>query len=184
MPSADPHFLLLTAVSIRPNHSPRWRFELRTVDNSERIVATDVELGAGASRLELLAVVRGLEALAQPSEVTLLTASRYVRRAIRHDLSQWREQGWRWERFGRLVTIRDQDLWERIDRAAKIHQVECWPSASRAVQHTTSFGRPLPATGSMGQTNQRMGDDDAAGQIVVLRPGYFVGGHSALSRTA
>ena len=60
-----------------------------------------------------------------PSRVTLLTRSRYVRRGIRRELNQWRERRWRWERFGKLVPIRDHDLWQRVDRALQFHQVEC-----------------------------------------------------------
>jgi hypothetical protein len=92
----------------------------------ERIVASDVEAESDAMRLALLAVVRGLEALDAPARVTLLVANRFVRRGIRRDLALWKERGWRWERFGHLVPIRDLDLWKRIDRTLAIHQVECF----------------------------------------------------------
>jgi ribonuclease HI len=75
--------------------------------------------------LELLAVVRGLEAIDRPARVTLLTGSRYVSRGIRRQLSQWREDNWQWERFGEFVPIRDKDLWQRVDHALQFHQVEC-----------------------------------------------------------
>lgn len=87
--------------------------------------ASDVEAEARRGRLELLAIVRGLEALDQPSRVTLVTPSRYVLRGLSDGLSEWRERGWRWERFGSLVPIRDQDLWRRLDHALQIHAVEC-----------------------------------------------------------
>jgi ribonuclease HI len=89
------------------------------------LAAEDSEPGTCASRLELLAVVRGLEALDQPSRVTLVTRSRYVARGIRRGLTQWRARRWRWERFGQLVPIRDHDLWQRIDQAMRIHDVDC-----------------------------------------------------------
>lgn len=89
------------------------------------MTAADSETKIRRSRLELLAVVRGLEALEGPSRVTLLTRSRYVSRGIRRQLSQWREQKWCYERFGTVVPIRDQDLWQRVDRALQFHNVEC-----------------------------------------------------------
>jgi ribonuclease HI len=105
----------------------KWHFALQPIGSGEPLFAEDVEADVSGDRLELLSVVRGLEALAQPSRVTLLTKSRYVRRGIGHDLGEWRARGWRWERFGRLVPIRDQDLWQRLDRGLTIHEVACWP---------------------------------------------------------
>src|SRR5690606_23293920 len=76
-------------------------------------------------RLELLAVVRGLEALDGPARVTLVTKSRYVSRGLRFGMTEWRANDWQWERFGRVVPVKDHDLWQRIDRALLFHQVEC-----------------------------------------------------------
>ncbi len=126
MQAPRPHYLLLTDSIGRTCQSQEWRFVLQPTDGGERIVASDVEAEADGMRLALLAVVRGLEALDGPSRVTLLVANRFVRRAIREDLAQWRERDWRWERFGQLVPIRDLDLWQRVDRALSIHQVECF----------------------------------------------------------
>jgi ribonuclease HI len=108
---------------------PRWKFVLQSVGSEEVFSAGDVEYEGRTGRLELLAVVRGLEALDQPSRVTLLTRSRYVARGIRRELGQWRSARWRWERFGQLVPIRDDDLWQRVDRALQFHEVSCvgWP---------------------------------------------------------
>jgi hypothetical protein len=98
---------------------------LRTADGSGRLVVDDVEPNTQGERLELLAVVRGLESLEQPSTVTLLTRSNYVREGIRYGVSEWRENGWRWENFGRMVPVKNADLWQRIDRALEFHKVEC-----------------------------------------------------------
>lgn len=125
MQATQPHFLLYSEGAIDDSQGPRWKFVLQSVGAEENFSAADTEHETRASRLELLAVVRGLEALDQPSRVTLLTRSRYVRRGIRRELNHWRDRRWRWERFGKLVPIRDHDLWQRIDRALQYHQVEC-----------------------------------------------------------
>jgi ribonuclease HI len=125
MQAIGPQYLLFTD-SVAPTcHERQWRFVLQPIGAGERIVAFDAEPDADSMRLNLLAVVRGLEALDGPSRVTLLAANRFVRRGIRRDLAQWRELDWRWERFGKLVPIRDLDLWQRVDRALAIHEVEC-----------------------------------------------------------
>jgi ribonuclease HI len=127
MPADLAHYLLFTDTIDPRGGEPKWRFDLQPLGNGERVFALDVEPGVSGNRLELLAAVRGIEALAEPARVTLITRSRYVRRGISQGLSHWRARNWQWERFGRLVPIRDQDLWQRLDRALTIHQVACWP---------------------------------------------------------
>jgi ribonuclease HI len=75
--------------------------------------------------LQLLAVVRGLEALEQPSRVTLITHSRYVDRGIRNGIAVWRHNDWQWERFGEFAPVKNRDLWKRVDRAMRFHKVHC-----------------------------------------------------------
>jgi ribonuclease HI len=125
MHTRSPHFLLYAEAAAIGGDRSRWKFVLQAVGSDDRLTAADTEPVARPSRLELLAVVRGLEALDQPSRVTLLTRSRYVARGLRRELSHWRERRWRWEHFGQVVPIRDHDLWQRIDRALEFHQVEC-----------------------------------------------------------
>lgn len=103
--------------------SPGWRFMLHDIDSQQTVSASDFEPNVCGERLELMAAVRGLEALDGPSQVTLVTASNYVRRGIARGLKQWKANNWKWERFGRVVTVKDCDLWQRIDQALEFHQI-------------------------------------------------------------
>ena len=135
MSVSAPHYLLFS--ESRLDHLPngsgnpkrrdagQWRFVLESIDGSARLEADDAEPEVDEHRLELLAVVRGLEALNEPSRVTLVTRSRYVTRGFRYRLDEWRENDWCWERFGEMTPVRNQDLWRRIDRAMQFHHVEC-----------------------------------------------------------
>ncbi len=102
-----------------------WRFIVKTVSGRQVLEAADHEPEVRGERLELLAAVRGLEALERPSQVTLVTPSRYVRRGVTYGLETWRRNGWRWESYGQLVPVKNLDLWQRLDRALAIHQVQC-----------------------------------------------------------
>ena len=124
MTSASPRYLLFSD-STEGVESGHWRFVLRHADGSQRLVAEDVEPGVGGDRLELLTIARGLEALEQPSCVTLMTSSSYVREGILRGLAEWRKNGWRWECFGQMVPVKNLDLWQRVDRAMQFHQVDC-----------------------------------------------------------
>lgn len=118
-----PHFLLYSHVE-RQSPQGHWKFVLEAADGTAKFEASDCEPEIRGERLELLAVVRALEALDQPSRVTLFTESRYVRRGISYGLDQWRRAGWTWECFGQMVPIKNRDLWQRVDRALKYHRLE------------------------------------------------------------
>jgi ribonuclease HI len=118
-----PHFLLVSQAS-REKERSEWRFVLKAADGSATLEAADAEPEARGERLELLAVVRGLEALDQPSRVTLVTPSNYVKHGIRYGLDEWGRNGWEWERFGEMAPVKNRDLWQRLDRALKIHRME------------------------------------------------------------
>ncbi len=123
MRARRPHYFLRTQAAAPPE-SPRWAFSLQAGDQSPPITASDIEPNASWERLQLLAVVRGLEALPEPALVTLATASDVVRRGIRHGLEEWRELDWQLEHFGELIPVKNADLWRRIDRALAIHDVQ------------------------------------------------------------
>jgi ribonuclease HI len=119
-----PHYLLFSE-SRRDRERGQWRFVLQSLDGESRLEVTDDEREVQGERLELLAVVRGLEALEQPSRVTLVTPSRYVDRGLKYGLDDWRSNGWQWERFGEMAPVKNRDLWQRVDRALQFHSVEC-----------------------------------------------------------
>lgn len=135
MMESAPHYLLFSesratgmaedGQAACPSGRGQWRFVLETIDGQIRLEAADEESGAEEDRLALLSVVRGLEALEQPSRVTVVTTSRYVSRGFLFGLQEWRDNGWRWERFGEMTPIKNRDLWQRVDQAMQYHQVQC-----------------------------------------------------------
>jgi ribonuclease HI len=124
MRAAAPHYLLFSE-SCRQSSQGEWRFVLQSLDGTEQFEAADAEPDYFGERLELLAVVRGLEALAQPSRVTLVTPSKYVNRGLAYGLEEWRANDWQWEHYGEMVPVKNRDLWQRVDRALLFHQLEC-----------------------------------------------------------
>lgn len=124
MTASIPHYHLFSESIDDPGNS-RWRFVLRSTDGIDQFEADEAEPGFHGERLELLAVVRGLEALGQPSHVTLVTSSSYLREGIRHGLPEWRRNGWCWEFYGQMVPVKNADLWRRVDQAMNYHTVEC-----------------------------------------------------------
>lgn len=144
MITSAPHYLLFsearTGVHSRVADAPgEWRFVLESADGETLLDVQDEE-SEDRDRLELLAVVRGLEAIDHPSRVTLISNSRYVSNGLRRGLPEWRDNGWVWERFGELVPVTNSDLWQRVDHALKFHRVHCrtwrFDEAHREVEHS------------------------------------------------
>ena len=136
---------------------------MESVDAGHRVAAEGVEPEIARSRLELLAVVRGLEALDGPTRVTLITRSRYVSQGLRCGINDWRRHQWQWECFGRWVPIRDHDLWRRVDRTMRFHRIDCrrWRFDHRAPAVVKPKSSPrvsrakLPTTAARATTGPR-----------------------------
>jgi ribonuclease HI len=144
-----PHFLLFSEARGKTRQG-QWRFVLQAADGSATLEASDAEPETGGERLELLAVIRGLEALDQPSHVTLFTPSKYVSRGIAYGLEEWRRNDWTWECFGEMVPVKNRDLWQRLDRALNYHTIEFRVRRATEGQNegATVRRRDEPETGS------------------------------------
>ena len=70
------------------------------------------ELGTTNNRMELLAVIRALEALKRPCQVTLYLDSQYVLKGITEWLPGWKAKGWR---TAAKQPVKNVDLWQTLD---------------------------------------------------------------------
>ena len=74
------------------------------------------------NRMELLAVIRGLEALNQPCQVVLYSDSKYVVDAVEKGWAvKWRANGWMRNKREKAV---NPDLWARLLDLCATHDVE------------------------------------------------------------
>jgi ribonuclease HI len=149
--TVKPHYLLFCEGNAGPgfgfpeDDSSRWRFVLENVETGQKIEAWDHEEILHPDRISLMAVIRGLEALDQPSKVTLVTTNRYVARGLQYGLVEWRENDFCWEHFGSIQPIRNQDLWRRVDVALKYHEVTCrWMAYDAQQDHIDGDRRDVP----------------------------------------
>jgi ribonuclease HI len=69
------------------------------------------------NRMELLAVIRGLEALTRRCRVDLYTDSQYVQRGVTEWMQGWKKKGW-------PDRIKNQDLWQQLDQQLARHDVK------------------------------------------------------------
>ena len=74
------------------------------------------------NRMELMAVIAGLEALNRPCEVELYSDSQYVVNAFnQHWIEGWLKKGWK---RGKNEPVKNVDLWKRLLQAKEPHQVQ------------------------------------------------------------
>ncbi|MEZ5492131.1 MAG: ribonuclease HI [Gammaproteobacteria bacterium] len=73
------------------------------------------------NRMELTAVIRGLEALKKSSRVVVTTDSKYVLDGITEWLPNWKKRNWK--TAGRKP-VKNLELWQQLDALVTRHQVE------------------------------------------------------------
>ena len=73
------------------------------------------------NRMELMAVIKGLEALKRPSRVRITTDSKYVYMGITTWIYGWQKKQWL---NSRKQPVLNRDLWERLLRAGKPHSID------------------------------------------------------------
>ena len=72
------------------------------------------------NRMELMAVIEGLNALTRPCVVTVTTDSQYVQKGITEWLRGWKARGWK---TADNKPVKNEDLWRRLDEAQARHRV-------------------------------------------------------------
>ena len=73
------------------------------------------------NRMELLAVIRALEALKRTCKVRLHTDSQYVQLGISKWIHGWKKNGWR---TADKKPVKNADLWRQLDELAAKHEIE------------------------------------------------------------
>ena len=73
------------------------------------------------NRMELLAAIKGLEALKRPCRVRLHTDSIYVRDGITKWVHNWQRNGWR---TSDKKPVKNAELWQALVDASARHRIE------------------------------------------------------------
>ncbi|MDD4506899.1 MAG: ribonuclease HI [Sulfurospirillaceae bacterium] len=82
---------------------------------NERIISGG-QKDATNNQMELLAVIKGLEALREPCEVTITSDSSYVVKGINEWLSGWVKKN--------FAKVKNPELWEYYLQVAKGHKIK------------------------------------------------------------
>ncbi len=109
---------LITDGACHGNPGPGgWAFILR--HNAKRKEMSGGEPQTTNNRMELMAALRGLEALKEPCEVVITTDSNYLKNGITKWINGWKRNGWV---TASKKPVLNQDLWTQLDEQVRRHR--------------------------------------------------------------
>lgn len=73
------------------------------------------------NRMELMAVIKALEALKRHVNVRIYTDSKYVQQGISTWIHDWKRRGWK---TSARQPVKNEDLWRELDQLAAQHEIE------------------------------------------------------------
>ena len=110
---------LFTDGACRGNPGPGgWGAVLRFRDREKELFGGEPE--TTNNRMELMAVIKGLQALTRTCVVDVTTDSVYVRNGITQWIHNWKRNGWR---TAAKKPVKNDDLWRLLDEVAAKHDI-------------------------------------------------------------
>tara|TARA_R110002049_G_scaffold4601_5_gene32360 strand:- start:506230 stop:506688 length:459 start_codon:yes stop_codon:yes gene_type:complete len=100
-----------------------WAFILRCVKTGKELERSDGEPESTNNKMELMAVIRGLEALNEDCEVTLFADSSYVLQGMKTWMAGWKSRGWKRKDGKKLVPVKNVELWQQLDKLMQRHKI-------------------------------------------------------------
>ncbi|MBI1354639.1 MAG: ribonuclease HI [Acidobacteria bacterium] len=83
------------------------------------------------NRMEMTAVLQGLNALTEPCEVLIEIDSQYVKNGVNEWMAGWKRRGWV---TASKTPVKNKDLWEALDAALSRHTVQ-WKWVKGHAEH-------------------------------------------------
>jgi len=120
-----PEVQLFTDGACSGNPGPGgWAFVLRHPASGKELQRSGAQRETTNNRMEMMAVIRGLEALKRPTSVELVSDSVYVGKGLSEWLPKWKAQGWRRGRGPDSAPVKNEDLWRQLDALLARHRVK------------------------------------------------------------
>lgn len=95
-----------------------WGVLLRYGDREKTLYGGEHE--TTNNRMELTAVIRGLQALKRPSRVTITSDSKYVLSGITEWMAGWKKRNWKTADRKPVMNI---ELWQQLDELVGRHEI-------------------------------------------------------------
>ena len=114
------HVELFTDGACRGNPGPGgWGALLRYGDIERTLYGG--QLQTTNNQMELMAVIKGLEALTKSCQVVVTSDSKYVLSGITEWLENWKRRGWK---TANKKPVQNVALWQQLDELVAQHEVQ------------------------------------------------------------
>jgi ribonuclease HI len=119
-----PEVQLFTDGACSGNPGPGgWAFILRHPTSGKESEQSGGEPETTNNRMELMAVIRGLESLKRRTSIELITDSMYVGKGLTEWLPKWKAKGWRRGDKDGTKPVKNVDLWQQLDELVSRHSL-------------------------------------------------------------
>ncbi len=119
-----PFVQLFTDGACRGNPGPGgWAYILKHPATGKQKEASGGVASTTNNRMELEALIRGLEALKSRSDVEIVTDSEYVAKGCSEWMPAWKANGWRRREGKSNRPVKNEELWRRLDELLVKHDV-------------------------------------------------------------
>lgn len=73
------------------------------------------------NRMELLAVIKALQAMKKSARIRVSTDSQYVQKGITEWIDNWKRRGWK---TAAKKPVKNADLWKELDQEVAKHEID------------------------------------------------------------
>lgn len=120
-----PEVILYTDGACSGNPGPGgWGFILRHPKSGKEIERSGGEEVTTNNRMEMLAVIEGLKVLNRPTNVELVSDSKYVLQGLKEWMPHWKANGWKRKSSELSSSLKNVELWQELDRLASKHHIK------------------------------------------------------------
>lgn len=121
---ALPFVQLFTDGACSGNPGPGgWAYILRHPATGKNVEAAGGEADSTNNRMELQALIEGLQALKRRSEVEVITDSTYVAQGCQSWMRSWKANGWRRREGSQFKPVKNVEFWKKLDELLTQHRV-------------------------------------------------------------
>ena len=121
----EPEVLLYTDGACSGNPGPGgWAFILRHPGTGKEMEKSGGEKVTTNNRMELMAVIQGLQTLKRPCNIELFTDSVYVGKGISEWMPKWKKNNGRRKEGSQWKPVKNDDLWRQLDEQLEKHRVK------------------------------------------------------------
>ncbi|RPI24353.1 MAG: ribonuclease HI [Acidobacteria bacterium] len=122
--SPAPEVYLYTDGACSGNPGPGgWAFILHHVPTGKRLEVSGAEPHTTNNKMELRAVIEGLNRLKRATCVRVVTDSSYVQKGAAEWLPGWKARDWRRKTSSGYEPVKNVDLWKGLDELLSKHKV-------------------------------------------------------------